>query len=116
MEPKVPPNRIQARAAIGNYPSQAVCDRSGLKKEGVLRQAEWLYDHYVDLTMNGVLRTEWKEQRSGAQLSICSFSHYFFPQRLSQSQLASGSNIGWRLLHIVWRRLFDSSRTCSKLG
>jgi ribosomal-protein-serine acetyltransferase len=64
MEPKVPPNRIQARA-IGNYPSQAVYDRSGLKKEGVLRQAEWLYDHYVDLTMNGVLRTEWKEQRSG---------------------------------------------------
>ena len=58
-------NRIQARVAIGNYPSQAVCDRSGLKKEGVLRQAEWLYDHYVDLTMNGVLRTEWKEQRSG---------------------------------------------------
>jgi len=44
MEPKVPPNRIQARA-IGNYPSQAVYDRSGLKKEGVLRQAEWLDDH-----------------------------------------------------------------------
>jgi ribosomal-protein-serine acetyltransferase len=55
-------NRIQARVATGNYPSQAVCDRSGLKKEGVLRQAEWLYDHYVDLTMNSVLRTEWKEQ------------------------------------------------------
>jgi ribosomal-protein-serine acetyltransferase len=47
-------NRIQARVATGNYPSQAVCDRAGLKKEGVLRQAEWLYDHYVDLTMNGV--------------------------------------------------------------
>ena len=55
-------NRIQARVGTGNYPSQAVCDRAGLKKEGVLRQAEWLYDHYVDLTMNGVLRTEWKEQ------------------------------------------------------
>ena len=51
-------NRIQARVAT----SQAVCDRLGLKKEGVLRQAEWLYDHYVDLTMNSVLRTEWKEQ------------------------------------------------------
>jgi ribosomal-protein-serine acetyltransferase len=55
-------NRIQARVATGNYQSQAVCERLGLKKEGVLRQGEWLYDHYVDLTMNSVLRTEWKEQ------------------------------------------------------
>jgi len=53
-------NRIQARVATGNYPIQAV-----LKKEGVLRQAEWLYDHYVDLTMNSVLRTEWEEQLCG---------------------------------------------------
>jgi ribosomal-protein-serine acetyltransferase len=55
-------NRIQARVATANYPSQAVCARLGLKKEGVLRQAEWLYDHYVDLTMNSILRSEWKAQ------------------------------------------------------
>ena len=30
-----------------------------------------------------------------------SFSHYFFPQRLNQSQLASESNIGWLLFLIV---------------
>jgi ribosomal-protein-serine acetyltransferase len=53
-------NRIQLRVATSNYPSQAVCDRLGLKKEGVLRQAEWLYDYYVDLTMNSILRSEWK--------------------------------------------------------
>jgi ribosomal-protein-serine acetyltransferase len=58
-------NRIQARVAKGNYPSQAVCDRLGLKKEGVLRQAEWLYDHYVDLTMNSVLRSEWMARLDG---------------------------------------------------
>lgn len=55
-------NRIQALVATGNYPSQAVCDRAGLKKEGVLRQAGWLYDQYVDMTMDSILRTEWKEQ------------------------------------------------------
>jgi len=58
-------NRVQARVATGNYPSQAVCDRSGLKKEGVLRQAEWLFDHYVDMTVNSILRSEWKEKLSG---------------------------------------------------
>jgi ribosomal-protein-serine acetyltransferase len=58
-------NRIQARVAAANYPSQAVCDRLGLKREGVLRQAEWLYDHYVDLTMNSVLRREWMARLDG---------------------------------------------------
>jgi len=55
-------NRIQARVATGNYPSQAVCDRLGLKKEGILRKAEWVNDHFVDLTMNSVLRSEWKQK------------------------------------------------------
>jgi ribosomal-protein-serine acetyltransferase len=55
-------NRIQARVATGNYPGQAVCDRLGLKKEGILRQAEWANDHFVDLTMNSVLRSEWKDR------------------------------------------------------
>ena len=58
-------NRIQARVATDNHPSQAVCDRSGLKKEGVLRQAEWLYDHFLDMTVNSVLRNEWKENLYG---------------------------------------------------
>jgi RimJ/RimL family protein N-acetyltransferase len=33
-------NRIQARVATSNDPSQAVCERAGFKKEGVLREAE----------------------------------------------------------------------------
>jgi ribosomal-protein-serine acetyltransferase len=55
-------NRIQARVATENYPSQAVCERLGLKKEGILRQAEWVNDHFVDLTMNSVLRSEWNQK------------------------------------------------------
>jgi ribosomal-protein-serine acetyltransferase len=43
-------NRIQAGVATENYPSQAVCDRLGLKREGILRQAEWANDHFIDLT------------------------------------------------------------------
>jgi ribosomal-protein-serine acetyltransferase len=55
-------NRIQPRVATGNYPSQTVCDRLGLKREGILRQAEWVNDHFVDLTINSVLRSEWKQR------------------------------------------------------
>ena len=54
-------NRIQARVETSNDPSQAVCERAGFKKEGVLREAEWLYDHYVDITMNAVLKSEWRK-------------------------------------------------------
>ena len=54
-------NRIQARAATSNDPSQAICERADFKKEGVLLEAEWLYDHCVDITMNAVLKSEWRK-------------------------------------------------------
>lgn len=53
-------NRIEIRVAVGNRDSQAICDRLGLKEEGILRQAEWLYDHFVDLRVNSILSSEWK--------------------------------------------------------
>jgi ribosomal-protein-serine acetyltransferase len=53
-------NRVEIRAAPGNYPSQAVCERLGFIREGVVRDAEWLYDHYVDLTVNGLLLRDWR--------------------------------------------------------
>ncbi len=52
-------NRIDIRVATGNSSSQAVCNRLGFKKEGTIRQAEWLYDHYVDHTVNGLLKANW---------------------------------------------------------
>jgi ribosomal-protein-serine acetyltransferase len=58
-------NRIQATVASENYPSQAVCCRLGLKTECILRQAEWVNDHFVDLTMNSVLRSEWIARHKG---------------------------------------------------
>lgn len=53
-------NRVEIRAATGNHASQAVCARLGFIREGVLRDAEWLYDHYVDLTVNSLLLREWQ--------------------------------------------------------
>ena len=41
-------NRLDIRAATGNLKSRAIPERLGYTLEGHIREAEWLYDHYVD--------------------------------------------------------------------
>lgn len=53
-------NRVELLAAPKNKRSQAVTKRLKLKHEGCIRQAEWLYDHFVDLDIYSVLAKEWK--------------------------------------------------------
>lgn len=53
-------NRVQIRCATGNKKSNAVIERLGFIKEGNTRQAEFLYDHYVDLFVYGMTADEWK--------------------------------------------------------
>lgn len=52
-------NRIDIRTALDNKKSAAIPKRLGFKQEGHLRQAEWLYDHYVDHIVYGLLKNEW---------------------------------------------------------
>ncbi|MDQ0231094.1 GNAT family N-acetyltransferase [Metabacillus malikii] len=54
-------NKVEIRAAVHNYKSRSVPERLGFKYEATIRQAEWLYDHYVDHAVYGVLADEWKE-------------------------------------------------------
>src|SRR6185312_2486151 len=42
-------HRAVIYCAVENHRSRAVADRLGFKYEGIARQAEWLYDHFVDL-------------------------------------------------------------------
>jgi ribosomal-protein-serine acetyltransferase len=53
-------NRIEVSVAVENHKSRALPERFGFKKEGIIRQAEWLYDHYVDHVIYGLLAEEWK--------------------------------------------------------
>ncbi len=54
-------NRIQIKVAVENKKSRAQPERLGFTQEGIIRQAEWLYDHYVDHVLYGLLVNEWKE-------------------------------------------------------
>ncbi|MBM7609704.1 ribosomal-protein-serine acetyltransferase [Lysinibacillus composti] len=53
-------NRIEVRVAIENKKSRALPEKFGFKEEGIIRQAEWLYDHYVDHVIYGLLTNEWE--------------------------------------------------------
>jgi ribosomal-protein-serine acetyltransferase len=53
-------NRVEIRCATGNKKSCAIPQRLGFTQEGLIREAEWLYDHYVDHLIFGMLAKEWK--------------------------------------------------------
>ncbi|UII54302.1 GNAT family N-acetyltransferase [Cytobacillus spongiae] len=57
-------NKVEIRAAVENKKSRSVPERLGYIKEGSIRQAEWLYDHYVDHVVYGVLASEWRDRLS----------------------------------------------------
>lgn len=52
-------NKVEIHVAEGNTKSRNIPIRLGFKQEGILRSAEWLYDHYVDHVVYGLLRDEW---------------------------------------------------------
>jgi ribosomal-protein-serine acetyltransferase len=56
-------NRIEIRCAPENKKSCAIPERLGFTREGTSRQAEWLYDHFVDLVVYSMLAHEWPSVR-----------------------------------------------------
>lgn len=62
-------NRITITAATGNRASRSIAEKLGLRMEGTAREAEWLYDHYVDLVRYAVLAREWEAMADQAKSS-----------------------------------------------
>ena len=53
-------NRIEIRAGTENYKSQAIPQRLGFKKEGIIRQGEFVNNRFIDLFVFSMLKEEWK--------------------------------------------------------
>ena len=52
-------HHVEIACAPRNIRSCAIAERLGFQREGVLRQREWLYDHFVDHVVYGMLASEW---------------------------------------------------------
>ena len=52
-------NRIEIKAAAENIRSQTVPQKLGFTSEGILREAEWVNNGFVDLHLYSLLKKEW---------------------------------------------------------
>lgn len=53
-------NRIEIKCGTKNFRSQAIPERLGFTKEGMLRQGEFLNGAYIDLFLYSLLQEEWE--------------------------------------------------------
>jgi ribosomal-protein-serine acetyltransferase len=53
-------HRVEIRCGTGNARSCAVPQRLGFHGEGILRQAQWVNDRWVDMAVWGILEEEWR--------------------------------------------------------
>ncbi len=55
-------HRFVLEAAVENHESRAVADRLMMRLEGITKDREWLYDHYVDGALYAITAPEWRDQ------------------------------------------------------
>ncbi|MDR4927733.1 GNAT family N-acetyltransferase [Peribacillus simplex] len=54
-------DKVEIRVALENKKSRGIPERLGFVNEGCIRQTEWLYDHYVDHIVYGMLVKDWNK-------------------------------------------------------
>lgn len=55
-------HRVEIRCATGNARSRAIPERLGYTLEGISRDAERLYDHFVDHAIYAMLAPDWRHR------------------------------------------------------
>jgi ribosomal-protein-serine acetyltransferase len=56
-------HRVEIRCGTGNIRSCAIPRRLGFRYEGVLREAEWVNDHWLDLNLWSMLEQDWRKEQ-----------------------------------------------------
>ena len=54
-------HRVVIQCGTGNHKSCAIPERLGFTREGVLREAEWVNDRWVDLVVWSMLEQDWRK-------------------------------------------------------
>jgi ribosomal-protein-serine acetyltransferase len=57
-------HRVTIQCGTGNRKSCAIPERLGFTREGVMRQAEWVNDRWVDLIVWGMLEQDWRARQA----------------------------------------------------
>jgi len=60
-------NRVEMHCGIENKRSRKIPVKLGFREEGVIRQAGWLHDHFVDYVIYGILASEWAMLTTSAE-------------------------------------------------
>jgi ribosomal-protein-serine acetyltransferase len=53
-------NRLEIRCGTANYKSQAIPERLHFKKEGTIRQGEFVNNQFIDLYIYSLIKDEWE--------------------------------------------------------
>ena len=61
--------RIQAGTHVDNIASQRILERTGFKREGLMRKEMFVWGKWTDGYLYSILREEWKESRILAKLA-----------------------------------------------
>ena len=56
-------NRIEIKAATKNFKSQAIPVKLNFRKEGVLKQAEFVSNEFIDLFLYSMLKEDWIREK-----------------------------------------------------
>lgn len=57
-------HRVEISAGVHNRKSRAIPERLGFQQEGIARDAQRLYDRYIDLVIYSMLDHEWTERNA----------------------------------------------------